>query len=374
MHSRSPPVVPFGRGSRWSPLLLSLVAGVLVACGRPGESGAGAAATGIPPAQSTARPEGTADAAGEQPIRLLFTGDVIPARCVYARQLASGDFRHAFLALGPLLRSADITVGSLDASISDAGKPIGCTENLNLLAPPQTVEGLAYAGFDVLTLATNHVKDCGTTAAACDEALLDTVANVRSAGIETTGAGSNAREAHGPAIIGVNGMRFAFLGYDDVASYYHAGESSPGTATLDAASLREDIARARQQSDVVVVLPHWGTEYTPAPTERQRDFARAAVEAGATLVIGNHPHTVQAAERIDGAFIAYSLGNFVFDQSWSLETQEGVILEALFQGPRLVSTTFLPIQIQDMHQPVLATPEEARRILDRIDGASRALP
>jgi poly-gamma-glutamate capsule biosynthesis protein CapA/YwtB (metallophosphatase superfamily) len=357
----------------WGALLALLLAVLLIGCGRSGEAGAPADATAAPPAQSAAPPASIADTTSERPVRLLFTGDIIPARCVYARQLAAGDFRHAFLKIAPLLGSADITIGSLDASISDAGQAIGCVQTLDLLAPPQTVEGLVYAGFDVLTVATNHIKDCGRAAPACDEALLDTVANLRAAGIATTGAGSNLQEAEQPAVVSVNGTRFAFLGYDDVASYYHAGEDSVGTAGLDASTLREAIAGARRIADVVVVLPHWGTEYTSTPTERQREMARAAVEAGATLVVGNHPHSVQAAEQIDGAFVAYALGNFVFDQNWSPETQEGVILEATFQGPRLVSTNFVPIHIQDMNQPMLAPPDEGRQILDRIDRASQAL-
>ncbi|MGB6838343.1 MAG: CapA family protein [Dehalococcoidia bacterium] len=308
-----------------------------------------------------------------QPIRLLFTGDIMPGRCVYAHHLAYGDFRHAFLKLSPLLRGADITVGSLDTSLSDAGEPMGCVPTYNLLAPPESVEGLAFAGFDLLTLATNHAKDCGSPRSACDEALLDTIANLRAAGIAPVGAGSDLLEARKPAIISVRGTRFAFLGYDDIAPYYHADEGSPGTAPLEASFLREDIARALQAADVVVVLPHWGTEYTSMPTERQREMARMAIEAGATLVIGNHPHWPQAVEYFEEAFVAYALGNFVFDQDWSLETQQGVVLEAVFQGSRLVSVDLVPIRILDMHQPTLAPAEEAGEILRRIHEASGRL-
>jgi poly-gamma-glutamate synthesis protein (capsule biosynthesis protein) len=251
--------------------------------------------------------------------------------------------------------------------------PLGCTPTYNLLAPPESVEGLAFAGFDLLTLATNHAKDCGTMGPACDGALLDTLANLRAVSIAPVGAGSNLLEARSEAIISAQGTRFAFLGYDDIAPYYHAAEGVPGTAPLEASFLREDIARARQVADVVVVLPHWGVEYTSIPTERQRELARVAIEAGATLVIGNHPHWVQAVDYLEGAFVAYSLGNFVFDQDWSLETQQGVVLEAVFQGSRLVSVDLVPIRIRDMHQPTLAPADEAREVLERIEEASRAL-
>ena len=308
------------------------------------------------------------------PIRLLATGDIIPARCVYARQLAYQDFRHAFLATADLLRAADITVGSLDASLSDAGQPIGCTRTFNLLAPARSIEGLTFAGFDVLTVASNHAKDCGASACG-DQALLDTLANLEAAGIAAVGGGRNLAEARSVRVLTVNGIRFAFLGYDDIGSSdYGATESSPGTAPLAFGTLGEDVARARQEADVVIVLNHWGEEYTSVPTERQRGLAREAVDAGATLVIGNHPHAVQAVEFLEGGFVSYALGNFVFDQDWSLETQQGVVLEAVFHGARLVSVRFLPIHIYDQHQPHWAEPSEGESILSRMEEASRGLP
>jgi poly-gamma-glutamate capsule biosynthesis protein CapA/YwtB (metallophosphatase superfamily) len=312
--------------------------------------------------------------AAPRPIRLLATGDIIPARCVYAEQLAYQDFRHAFLATADVLRAADVTVGSLDASLSDAGQPIGCTETFSLLAPARSIEGLTFAGFDVLSVASNHAKDCGASACG-DQAFLDTLANLEAAGIAAVGGGRNLAEARSARVLTVNGVRFAFLGYDDIGSSdYGATEDSPGTAPLAFGSLGEDVARARQQADVVIVLNHWGTEYTPVPTERQRGLAREAVGAGATLVIGNHPHAVQAVEFPEGGFVSYALGNFVFDQDWSLETQQGVVLEAVFHGPRLVSVRFLPVHIYDQHQPRWAEPAEGESILGRMEGASAGLP
>jgi poly-gamma-glutamate synthesis protein (capsule biosynthesis protein) len=114
-------------------------------------------------------------------------------------------------------------------------------------------------------------------------------------------------------------------------------------------------------------------EYTADPTFSQRALAAAAVEAGADLVIGNHPHWVQAAELIDDAFVAYALGNFVFDQDWSVPTQQGAVLEAAFHGGQLRGVEYHPIRIVDQHQPVFAEPGEAREILDRIWTASAAL-
>ena len=307
------------------------------------------------------------------PIILRATGDIIPARCVYAKQRDYDDFAHAFRNLGSWLSQADITVGSLDASISDAGRPFGCTPTFNLLAPAQSVDGLVYAGFDVITVATNHAKDCGQDSCG-DQAFFDTLDILRSNGMEPVGGGADLAEARRPAIVEVRGVTFAFLGADQIASYYHATDSVPGVAPLTEAFLREDVAAAAVLADVVVVLPQWGVEYTNHPTMSQQTLAAAAAEAGADLVIGNHPHWVQAVEVIDGTYVAYALGNFVFDQDWSTPTQQGVVLEAAFHGAELKGVRLHPIRINDQYQPGSADPAEASEILGRIWAASAALP
>jgi poly-gamma-glutamate capsule biosynthesis protein CapA/YwtB (metallophosphatase superfamily) len=306
------------------------------------------------------------------PIILRATGDIIPARCVYEKHLQYNDFSHAFRELGSWLAEADVTVGSLDAAVSDAGVPYACQETFSLLAPAASADGFALAGFDVMTVATNHVKDCGQSSCG-DQAFFETLANLRSRDIKPVGGGATLAEARAPAIVRVRGVTFGFLGYDEIASYYHAGVDTPGTAPLNEQYLREDVAAAAGRADVVIVLPQWGVEYTADPNANQRALALASVDAGADIVIGNHPHWVQAAETMDDVFIAYALGNFVFDQDWSVQTQQGVVLEAAFFGEQLKGVRYYPVSIVDMHQPVFAGPDESAQILDRIWTASAAL-
>ncbi|MGH2601819.1 MAG: CapA family protein, partial [Dehalococcoidia bacterium] len=272
------------------------------------------------------------------------------------------------------LHGADITIGSLDAASSDRGTPIGCRETFSLLAPTAVTEGFARAGFDVITVASNHVKDCGASGPCGDATFLDTLAALRAVGVQPVGGGPTLAEARQPAVITVHGTRFAFLGYDDIASYYYAGPATAGTAPLDEAMLVEDIQAARAVADVVVVLPQWGEEYTPHPTERQRQLAATAVEAGATLVVGNHPHVVQAASPHRDSYVAYALGNFLFDQDWSLETTESVLLEATFRGSRLVAVRFVPLQVQEQVRPVFLDGEGAATVLRRMMEAAERLP
>jgi poly-gamma-glutamate synthesis protein (capsule biosynthesis protein) len=203
--------------------------------------------------------------------------------------------------------------------------------------------------------------------------MLDTIANLDATGIKAFGSGANLAEARAPVVIERNGVFFAFLAYDDIAPYYQATADTAGTAPMDTATVAEDIANAKKVANVVIIVPNWGVEYTADPTARQREFARAAVAAGADLIVGNHPHWVQAHETIDGTFVAYALGNFVFDQDWSLETQQGALLEVTFTGTTMTGTKITPIHIYDNYQPRVAEGAEAAQIIERIETASVAL-
>ena len=332
------------------------------------QAGVGAAAKSGATATATVVPSPTP----EPVTHVLFTGDIIPARCTYAKVRAIGDWTAPFQPLHDVLAGADITAGTLDSTVSDAGTPIGCVETFSLAGPAAAVRGLQYAGYDVISHAANHIKDCGV--AACgNDAMFQTDANLRAAGILHAGDGANLAAARQPVVVTRNGVRFAFLAYDDIADYYHATADSAGSAPMDPATVGEDIAAAKQVADVVIVIPHWGIEYTASPSDRQRAFARACAAAGADLVVGNHPHWVQAHEQVGKTFVAYALGNFVFDQDWSTETQQGALLDVTFAGTRVTATRYTPIRIHDQYQPRLAAPAEAAAIMQRIDTASAAL-
>ncbi|MBE9473794.1 MAG: CapA family protein, partial [Chloroflexi bacterium] len=147
-----------------------------------------------------------------------------------------------------------------------------------------------------------------------------------------------------------------------------------GIAVLNEDNLRSAIQAAQQVSDVVVVLPHWGPEDVPVPNWSQRELAQLAVDAGADLVVGNHTHVVQAIEDIDGVTVFYSLGNFVFDQNWALDHQQGVILLVTFQGTEMVDYQLIPTHVDLDGRVHIASDQEAAEILARIDQVSRSLP
>jgi poly-gamma-glutamate synthesis protein (capsule biosynthesis protein) len=287
---------------------------------------------------------------------------------VYAISKAANDLALPFRSVAEILQSADITVGSLDGSLSDHNPVPPCAEDhRNLMAPSEAVQGLQFAGFDVITVATNHAADCGLVRGCDYESLLDTLANLRAAGIQPVGGGKDLAEAVAPAVLTVKGVRFAFLGFSAINEGIWAGETTPGTGPFQAPIYTEAIRQAKQQAEVVIVLPQWGREFSDEITWLQLAGAQQMVEAGASLVVGNNPHRVQGVETFpNGAVAAYALGNFVFDQEWSdgtLYTIQGVMLKATFRGPQLQGIDLLPIHIYDNLQPRLAPPDEAAQIL-----------
>jgi len=236
-------------------------------------------------------------------------------------------------------------------------------------ADPKLIKGLADAGIDYVGIANNHIGDAGRAG------ILQTIANLRADGIVTSGAGKNAAAAHKPAILTAGGVKVAILAYDTIARYYAAGTARAGSAILSARALRVDVAAARKAgADIVIVFPHWGTEYDPTPFKGQQALARAAIDAGADMVIGNHAHWAGAMETYEGKPIWYALGNFVFDQTWSEPTMEGMTLELTFHDADLVQARMRPHIILDKAQPNFLDPAgDGRVVMGQVFNASKGL-
>ena len=329
-------------------------------------------------------------------VTVIATGDILQSRCSLTQIRATGDWGAALRGpVGDYLASADLTLGSIDGSIQDIAEPLGCFPHVNLSSPPEVIEALTLSGFDEVTVATNHVFDCGAVPCGAD-AFLRTIELLEEAGIAVVGGGENLEEALAPAIFEVGETTFGILGFDDVAAYFlEAGENRPGTAPLDddyseenaagepaffrpASELglerfRASVRALREEVDVVIVQVQTGTEDTHDPSPRSIKALRAAVEEGATLVVGNQAHHVQAIEPGGNAFIAYALGNFIYDQTRLPGHTQGYLLEATFWGARLVNVRFAPYVIEDLYRPVLAEGEVRSKILNDVFEASKRL-
>jgi poly-gamma-glutamate synthesis protein (capsule biosynthesis protein) len=306
---------------------------------------------------------------------LLFTGVIVPARCVQSAIDARGDANYIYDEVRELISSADLAVGTLNTTFSDLSTHTGCIVTYVLVSDSRSAVAAGEAGFDVMSVATNHIKNC--SGASCGDnynrAFLDTLDNLRANNIIPVGAGTNLAEAMQPVVVEVQGVRFGFVSLGMVEPMAFAGPDTPGIAPLSEDNLRAAIAAARQVSDVVIAMPHWGPEDSSDPNSYQLHFAPVAVEAGADVVVGNHTHVVQAIQQLNGIDIFYGLGNFVFDQTWDLAHQQGVILRLHFYGTVYTGYDLIPTHVDGDGTVHIAGPDEATTILQRIEDASEKL-
>ena len=164
------------------------------------------------------------------------------------------------------------------------------------------------------------------------------------------------------------GLKISFLGYTDVECYIEY------TSCLERDKLIAEITDAKKQTDLVVIMFHWGTEYTHQPTKRQKEFAHTAIDNGADLVLGNHPHWFQPLEMYKEKLIAYSHGNTIFDQMWSEKTKEGIILKSTFdvKTKKLIDVKIYPTYIKDYGQPEILQGERKQKIINTLKKISNA--
>lgn len=332
-------------------------------------------ATQLPPTASpTPVPTETAlPSPTEEPITtLLFTGVIVPARCVQAAIDASGNPDHPYEAVKDTITQADLAIGTLNATISDIPEHTGCIRTYLLVGSSENADALQRAGLDVMSVATNHIKNCGMPTCG-DQAFFDTLANLRRVGILPVGAGNNHAEAMQPVVVEVNGVRFGIVSLGHIEPMAFAGEDTPGIAVLNEENIYAAIAAAREDSDVVIFMPHWGPEDAATPTWIQRNLAQVIVDAGADLVVGNHTHVVQGYQELDGVPVFYGLGNFVFDQSWARDHSQGVILKVMYQGTKYLGFKLIPTHVDQSGHVTIAEPDEAQEILDRIEQVNRTL-
>ena len=292
-------------------------------------------------------------------VSVVLVGDTMLNRGVeyMIKNEGDGDFRFPFLKIAEDLKGVNLLFGNLEGPISDKGIKVGSIYSFR--NDPKTIEGLTFAGFDVISLANNHVFDYGR------EALEDTFLRLKTAGIDYVGAGFNEGEAYGestPVIKEIEGTKIGFLAYTNLGpeTWKAVGENS-GMAWIseeDIERIKNDIKAVKEKVDILIVSFHSGEEYLSTPTQFQIEFSKAAIEAGADIVIGHHPHVIQKSEQYQSGYIFYSLGNFVFDQSFSEETQQGQMVKILIKNGKIKEVIPEKIEINNYFQPEIATEEE----------------
>lgn len=296
------------------------------------------------------------------PVNLTVAGDIIFGRTVHSRMKEYRDWAHPLRGVAPRLKAADLTIADLECSLSDnTDKP---SDPLTFLFTTNAaaVEGLLLAGIDGVSLANNHSMNFGALG------LTDTMAVLEEAGITYFGIGVNLAAARRPGLFEVKGTKIAWLGYDGIsAREYGARANAPGTCPLDTTLVVEDIAAAKAAgADLVIPFFHWSEEYVAVPSPYMRRVAHLAIDSGAGLVLGSHPHWVQGTEWYKGVPILYSLGNFVFDQEWSIETKQGMFTEIVLRQARPVRVRLAPVLIEDYNRPRILSLDEGLPVLERV--------
>jgi hypothetical protein len=264
----------------------------------------------------TARGDDPPRAKADQGVRLVFTGDIM-LDMIPGAALAQGV--DPFVPYGPVFKEADYVVGNLECVVATGGKQF--RKPYTFKVHPRAIPTLDK-WFDAFSIANNHTGDFG------DEGLLEEL-ELFAGKVPLFGGGKNLAEARKPLIVEKNGVRIAILGYNEfIPEEFAAGENDPGIAWSVDEHVLADIKAAREthRADVVIPYMHWGWEYEPEPSDRQKQLARAMIDAGASIVVGGHPHVTQGAEIYKGRPIVYSLGNFVFDGFEEPEANLGWVL------------------------------------------------
>ena len=327
-----------------------------------------------------------------------------------------------FVHTGAILNEADIVFGQNERHYSDRyseDRDLVPGAPMTELCPLAHAAALKGGGFDVLSFASNHCMDMG------GDAMLATIAALRDLGFTVIGAGRNIEEARKPAIFERNGTKIAFLAYCSVlragyeadirkpgaaplraSTYYQQVDFQPGTPPAiisvadadDLQALKEDIRKVKPLVDVVVISMHWGLHYVPAALAMyQIEMAHGAIDAGADLILGHHPHLLKGIEVYHGKAIFYSMGNFAFDlpqsvrtarqnrkpqnlvkhltrlgigghvkvdpeyaefYAWPAESRKSMIVKCRISNKKIEKLSFLPVLINTKAQPVVATRED----------------
>lgn len=299
-------------------------------------------------------------------VKISAVGDIMLGRGVGSRLKKSGK-ELAYKNLESIFNRADILFGNLEHPISDRGKKLP-GKGICLRAQPEMVEILEEAGFDILSLANNHILDYDS------EALIDTLNILKSKNIGYVGAGENINEARTPYIIRVKNRRIGFLAYDEFAHYYYstsykrrfvATNDLPGTAPKDINIILEDIKKVRESVDFLIVSLHWGVEESNFISQEQRAFAKRLIDNGVDIILGHHPHVIQPIEIYKGKPIIYSMGNYIFDQN-DENNKQGMVVSIIIQDRDIERLEVIPIYIQNKSEPIIAKGSLGMSIMNKL--------
>ena len=263
---------------------------------------------------------------------ITSTGDIMLGRAVNIKTIEHKDFSWAFKNISETLKDSDLTFINLENPLFE-----NCpSKNTGMIfcASEKHTQGLLLAGIDAASLSNNHTFNYG------EKGISDTIKILEDADIVPVGM-------ENPKYITKNGVKIALLAYNQIECTQKRPDSIYST------KIKNEIAIAKQNSEFVVIMFHWGVEYQSKPTQNQIDIAYQAIDDGADMILGNHPHWIQPLEIYKDKLIVYSHGNTIFDQMWSQKTREGIIVKTTIDkaSKKIEAINIYPTLIEDFGQP-----------------------
>ncbi|MCA9834559.1 MAG: CapA family protein [Thermomicrobiales bacterium] len=311
--------------------------------------------------------------------RIGAVGDIIPGRNVAAHIRAFGDYSVPLQRAKSLLSSFDFTFANFECFISETLEfpELVDANALDFVTRPDFVPTMIDAGIDAVSMANNHAVY--SNAGWGLPAFQDTWGFLSGGGMPVFGVGNDLDEARQPFVTEVNGMSIALLGVDGItgnetwptALGVVAGAGSQATADhggtnpLNLDQVVADVESLAGQYDIVIPFFHMSEQYYWTPQDWAVETGRACIDAGANIVVSSHPHTIQGWESYKGKPIFYGIGNFIYDQMFSVDTRQGYILELTFRGKDVVGFRIHGHEIEDFTQPRFMGQGEMAAFMDR---------
>lgn len=305
-------------------------------------------------------------------LKLFAVGDIVLSGYV-AEMIRNKGPKEPFIFVLDKLRESDLVFGNLECPLSNRGNPL--KNKCCLYSPSETVKSLKLAGFNIVSLANNHIFDYGYVG------FEDTIALLRKNNVSWFGAGKNLKEARVPAIMNLDSMLVGFLGYSwDFIGSINATKNKFGTAPLNGKIILKDVKNLKEKVDAVIVSLHWSYEREDYPLPSQRKLAHKIIDAGASLVLGHHPHVLQGIEKYSRGVVVYSLGNFIFpDISYGQynliqkpENKKSIIFACEISNNGIESFDVIPIKSNDKFQLTILKEEERKTLTEKIQKLSES--
>ena len=309
-----------------------------------------------------------APASADKHLVIAAVGDImLDGSAREIMQKNSYDF--AFEKMRPWLLGADVAFGNLEGPLTKRGTAAQDKKYLFRSPPDKVAKALKAAGFDIVSLANNHSLDYGSVG------LADTISALEKVGIKHAGAGASLTVARRAAVIERKGLKIAFLAYSlTFPEEFWASSKKPGTVFGSREVVEADVRKAKRKADIVVTSFHWGRESQTELRPYQVALGHAAIDAGASLVIGHHPHILQAVEKYKNGVILYSMGNFAFG-SYSQKAKVSALAKIEFNGKHLTQVSLVPINVFNVNvlfQPKPLHGKEASNVISHLQQLSSA--